>query len=276
MAGFLEATKVAAGADESTFEARIDPQWTVAGRPNGGYLLAVLARAAGLALDDVGHGHPLASSAHFLASADVGPAQVTIERLRVGRSVSQVRARLVQGGVHCMEALLTMGRLAPDAGARWTREPPAVLPDPAGCVHVPADPPGLDIHIDMLDAIELRLDPAGLGYLRGSPDRSGELRGWVRFVDDMPPDAVSLLYVADALPPATLTIDPSGWVPTLELTVYVRALPAPGPLRVRQRARLVESTPGVASAAVDEACDIWDSRGRLVAQATQLASVRFV
>jgi hypothetical protein len=57
-------------------------------------------------------------------------------------------------------------------------------------------------------------------------------------------------------------------VPTLSLTAYVRSLPAPGPLLAHQRARLVEDD------LVDEVCDIWDSRGRLVAQATQLAAVR--
>jgi hypothetical protein len=59
-------------------------------------------------------------------------------------------------------------------------------------------------------------------------------------------------------------------VPTLELSVYLRARPAAGPLRVRQRTRLIER-PGM----MDEVCDVWDSRGRLVAQGTQLASVRF-
>jgi hypothetical protein len=37
---------------------------------------------------------------------------------------------------------------------------------------------------------------------------------------------------------------------------------------VRQRARLVQAE------LVDELCDVWDSRGRLVAQATQLAALR--
>src|SRR5438105_4640319 len=39
-------------------------------------------------------------------------------------------------------------------------------------------------------------------------------------------DPTSLLFAVDAFPPATFDIDFSGWVPTLELTVYVRALPA--------------------------------------------------
>jgi len=60
----------------------------------------------------------------------------------------------------------------------------------------------------------------------------------------------------------------SGWVPTLELTAYIRALPAPGPLRIQQRAQLIDAQK------VDEVCLVWDSTGRLAAQATQLAGIR--
>jgi hypothetical protein len=95
-----------------------------------------------------------------------------------------------------------------------------------------------------------------------------ELRGWLAFADGRAPDPLALLYVADSFPPATFELATVGWVPTLELTVYVRAVPAPGPLVVRQRAHLVEAD------LVDEVCDVWDSRGRLVAQATQLAGLR--
>jgi hypothetical protein len=45
-------------------------------------------------------------------------------------------------------------------------------------------------------------------------------------------------------------------------------VPAPGPLRVRTLAR------SVGAGAVDETCDLWDSTGRLVAVAHQLAAVR--
>jgi hypothetical protein len=73
-------------------------------------------------------------------------------------------------------------------------------------------------------------------------------------------EPVSLLYAIDSLPPATFDVEPSGWVPTLELTGYVRALPAPGPVIDGQR--------------VDETCYVWDVTGRLVAQGTQLAGIR--
>ena len=54
-------------------------------------------------------------------------------------------------------------------------------------------------------------------------------------------DPASLLFAVDAFPPATFDIEFSGWVPTLELTAYVRAVPAPGPVRVLQRAQLIEA-----------------------------------
>ncbi|MGF2075329.1 hypothetical protein, partial [Enterococcus casseliflavus] len=59
-------------------------------------------------------------------------------------------------------------------------------------------------------------------------------------------------------------IGPS-WVPTVELTVHVRATPAPGPLRCRFSSHFV--TGGLLS----EDGEIWDSTGALVAQSRQLA-----
>ncbi|HTR93609.1 MAG TPA: hypothetical protein VMI73_17905 [Trebonia sp.] len=96
----------------------------------------------------------------------------------------------------------------------------------------------------------------------------GEFRAWFRDDDTDLVDTVGLLYAADALPPATAGITLTGWVPTLDLTVYIRALPAPGPLRLRMRAQMIQD--GFA----DEVCEGWDSRGRLVMQATQLAALR--
>lgn len=60
----------------------------------------------------------------------------------------------------------------------------------------------------------------------------------------------------------------SGWVPTLELTTYVRGVPVPGPVRVLQKAQLVRD------GRLDEACFVWDSTGRLVGTSTQLAMIR--
>jgi hypothetical protein len=100
------------------------------------------------------------------------------------------------------------------------------------------------------------------------PSGRGELRGWLSLPNGESFDPTSLLFAVDAFPPATFDIEFAGWVPTLELTVYVRALPMPGPVRVLQRAQLIDAQ------RVDESCFIWDHRGRLVAHATQLAGIR--
>ena len=69
------ATAVAGGPERWTAE--VDPGWTVAGRPNGGYLLALAGRAA---LEAAGQPHPLAVSAHFLSPAEPGPAELETRR----------------------------------------------------------------------------------------------------------------------------------------------------------------------------------------------------
>jgi hypothetical protein len=52
------------------------------------------------------------------------------------------------------------------------------------------------------------------------------------------------------------------------LTAYIRAVPASGRLRIRQQAG------AVVGGIVNQVCEVWDSRDRIVAQATQIAAVR--
>ena len=89
-----------------------------------------------------------------------------------------------------------------------------------------------------------------------------------RCLTTAPFDPVSLLFAVDSFPPATFDIELTGWVPTMELTAYIRARPARRPVRVLQRVQLI------ASRRFDESCFIWDSQGTLVAQSTQLAAIR--
>ncbi|MEP6852586.1 MAG: thioesterase family protein [bacterium] len=246
------------------FSVQVSPRWTVLGKANGGYLLTILGRAA------QGSGpHPdvLAASAHFLHAPDPGPAIVSSEVLRAGRSASQLRLQLEQNGRPCIEALFTTGTLADEATEEWNREPPADVATFEDCMRLPARAPD-GSPVAIMDEVDLRLDPAVLGFATGRPSGRGELRGWLAALDGEPFSAVDLLYAADAFPPASFEIASSGWVPTLELTVYVRARPAAGPLRVRQRAGLITDD------RLDETCEVWDAEGRLVAQGVQLAGIR--
>lgn len=268
---FDSATMVQGRGDDGTFDAMIDVGWTVGPKPNGGYLLAIAARAAGLALGtaDSAHRDALAASAHYLWAPDPGPAEVHTEVLRVGRGASQVRAMLRQGGRACVDATFTMGTLPTDPPPPWwsARELFDVAPFDE-CLRIPAAREGSPFVVPIMDRSDLRLDPAVLGFATGNPSGEANLRGWISFADGRPVDPLSLLFFLDALPPATFELAPTGWVPTLSLTAYVRARPVPGPLRIRQLAHSVDD------GRVDETCEIWDVSGRLVGQATQLAGIR--
>lgn len=247
------------------FAADIHPGWTIAGKPNGGYLLALLARAA----TTVGvHEHAIAASAHYLRSPHPGPAVVDAEVLRAGRSASQLRARLIQDEQVCIEALLTTSRLDPDETPRWA----GGVPEPGTASFddsvrlPPVSPAGFDVAI--MGHVDLRVEKGSLGFAQGRPAGRGELRGWLALPGGAAFDPAALIYAVDSFPPATFDVELSGWVPTLELTVYVRALPAPGPVRVLQKAYLIDGE------RVDEGCWVWDSTGRLVASGTQLAGIR--
>lgn len=221
----------------------------------------MLGRAA---TEVAGHPHVIAASTHFLRSPDPGTVDIQMELLYSGRTASHVRAQLRQADHVCVEALLTVGHLR-DSQPYWQ----AGLPEPSkvtfeDCIRLRPDPAVFPV--PMLEQVDVRLEPTTLGWTRGAPTGAGELRGWLDLGE--PLDPASLLFAVDALPPATFDIELTGWVPTLQLSAYVRGIPAPGPVRVLQRAHLIGDH------RVDEACFVWDSTGRLVAQATQLAGIR--
>jgi hypothetical protein len=193
---------------------------------------------------------------------------IQTEVLRSGRSASQVRARMSQGDQSCVEALVTISRLGGTAAPYWDRGlPHTVHSNYEECDRLVSRTPDGG-RVAILEQIEVRLDPGSLGFTQGQPSGRGELRGWLSLPDGESFDPTSLLFAVDAFPPATFDIEFSGWVPTLELTVYVRALAAPGPVRILQRAQLIDDE------RVDESCFVWDGAGRLVAQSTQLAGIR--
>jgi acyl-CoA thioesterase len=263
--GTFSAVSAVTKREPGRFSAEIDPQWTIGAKPNGGYLLSMLARAA---TSTTVHNHVIAASAQYLHSPDPGPVVIETELLRAGRSASQVRARMAQDGKACVEALMTASSLAGDTSPYWDRG----LPEKGESSYedcprlIPNLPDGA--RVALMEQVEVRLEPDSSGFTAGRPNGRGELRGWLALPGNESFDPNALLFAVDAFPPATFDIEFSGWVPTLELTVYVRALPVPGPVRVLQRAQLIDA------GKVDEACFVWDRSGRLVAQGTQLAGIR--
>jgi hypothetical protein len=170
-----------------TFDAAVNREWTIVGKPNGGYLLAMLGRAAASVS---AHDHVIAASAHCLHAPTPGPVVIEVEPLRDGRSASQVRARLSQDGQLCVEALVTTSELDPDTApsGNTAYRTPATSPTrtaPA-CSRRPPD----GSRVAIMDQLEVRLEPDSSGFTTGTPNGRGELRGWLALPDQEPFDPI--------------------------------------------------------------------------------------
>lgn len=261
---FDEATRVVP-AGPGVFDVDLRQEYAIgANKPNGGYMLACLGRAALAAAQEAGatHQHVIAAGAQYLASPDIGPARIETSVLRVGKTASQVRTRISNGDNAGVEARFTLANLPEDGEPYWGGLPAVSLPAWEDCDARPAlAERGISVAFD--PATTFRPGAEGPIVTGG-----GEFRAWLRNDTTGVMDTVGLLYACDAMPPATFGVVSTGWVPTLDLTVYIRAVPVPGPLRLRFRAQMIQD--GFA----DEVCEGWDEAGRLVFQSTQLAALR--
>jgi len=245
----------------------LSPTYTVTGRPNGGYLQCVLANAALAAGAHGGahHLHATSITTNFVHAADLGPAEVSVDLRRVGRGVSFAHVTLLQGDAVKTESLVTLGVLGEDSHVRYAAARPFDVAPLEQCHQIPAGSGAT-----YMAMVDLRLDPTCVGWWFGEKSDLAEVKGWIRLEDGQATwDAWNVLFACDAMPPATMPIGSSGWVPTLQLTSYVRRIPRGDWLRVRQWCVIV------ADGTVDERCELFDSRGELVACSSQLAMVRF-
>lgn len=255
------------------YAAVFDDQWLIGNAVNGGVVMCLATTALADRIAQVGgHPDPVAFSGTFLTASAPGDVIVETEVLRSGRTLTVGQVSVSQPGpdgipVERMRALATFGDL--DASTRPLRErTPPPMPPPEECVSSSEHrPPGLRDSA-LLDRLDMRLDPATAGWAVGKPSGRGEVRGWLRLADAREPDPTLLLFALDGLPPVAFDLGVYGWAPTLELTAYVRARPAPGWLQVE----LTSHT--LSGGLMEEDAVVWDSTGRLVAQSRQLCGVR--
>ena len=247
------------GALVSLFSAEVKPGWDIGGNANGGYLMAIAGRAMAEALGRP----PITLTAHYLRPAPPGPCDIEVTTVRSGRRFATATATLTMASGQVLQLLGTFGDQTP-GGTSLTREAPVDLPAYDDCELPPpsTEGPGPEI----FRRLAVRIRPGDEGFRTGNPSGNAEIRGWFAFADGEPIDAIGLLLVADAFPPPIFNTDlPAAWVPTVELTVHVRGVPEPGPLRCWFRSRFIHD------GLLDEEGEIWDSTGKLVAQSRQLA-----
>ncbi|MGW4473581.1 thioesterase family protein [Nonomuraea sp. NPDC004354] len=260
MTKFDEATQ-AIRIDEGVYDVCLDPGYSIGGPLNGGYLMAVLLRAA---VDASPHAHPVSTAVQFLRAPRPGPAKVVVEPLKAGGTAAFARVRLVQDDVAQLESLVTTATLT-DVEPIYADKSVIGMPDIAECGTLPDPKPESGMTLNA--QLEMRFDPPTIGWLHGRPTGRPEARAYFRMAEPQDPDPFVLALAVDALPPVVFSAGQRGWAPTVDLTWHLRALPAPGWLTLLGSGRLV------ADGWFDEEVEVWDSAGRLVAQSRQLARV---
>jgi acyl-CoA thioesterase len=240
------------------FAARVSDRWSIGPVPNGGYVMALALRAVERSVTPP---HPLSVTGHFMRPTAPGDVEIQVEVVKAGRRFTTSEARVRSGNRECLRMLVTSGELlGPPQLLRVDATPPLLGPDEMPAVDVPRD-----ALPEIARRFEQRPDPDTSGWLRGDRGGSARVRGWMRFVDGLLPDARSLVLFADAMaPPVFHWVEPT-WVPTLELTVHIRALPRSAWLWCDFRTRLAQN------GLLEEDGEIWDETKTLVAMSRQLA-----
>ena len=293
----MRLTPVSSDGTVSRFDGELNENWTIGPKVHGGVMLALCANAARTALrggrersdsgdrhggqerSDSGDRHggqqdhpgtngvePIAVSGSFLWAPDPGPQRVTATIRKRGRRVNLVDVELSQGDRVAVHAVITLAELETDDAPLLSDNPviPLMTPDP---------PPGLDPigpgH-PMADIVHLArgcdIRPSLTTMQPRSDGGPPVIEYWVR-PRDCAPDVLFALVCGDVSAPVTFGVNRFGWAPTVQLTAYLRAVPADGWLRV------LCTTMQIGHEWFDEDHVVVDAKGHVIVQSRQLAMV---
>jgi len=278
---FDEDSRVVAAGAAGAFTAELTGRWNgTAGAVNGGYMLATCVRALALGMP---FPDPIVVSGFFLRPGAAGPATVRTSVIRSGRTMAFGESALSQDGkdvVRATAAFTGLGGTGQDGTAQdgtgqdgtgqdgtgqdgpvFLDGTPPALPPPAECIGVPVGSFGL---ASIAERIEFRSAELP-GWFRGQPSGRPASEFWMRFADGREADLLSLLLLVDSTAPSVLELGAGST--TIQLTVHLRAHPAPGWLACRATTRFVSR------GYHEEYFEVWDSAGTLVAQSRQLALI---
>ena len=265
MSGFSTLTAVARD-DTDRFSLDIDPSSFIARGPNGGYIAAVLLRALLARIDDLEGGAaaraPRSLTVHYPAPPTAGPAEITTEVIRAGRSLVTCAAHLTQQGKPMAAALAAFS--PPWPGEAWNDRPAPEAPSAETLTYGRLERPPLPF-LDYWDHRFTKgraVDPTG----------PAETQGWIRLAETEPIDGPVVAAMTDAFPPAVFTrYAVPNPVPTVDLTIHFRAgLPMDG-LGPDDFVLGQFRTRTVAEGFLEEDGELWTTSGVLLAQSRQLA-----
>jgi len=247
--------------DPFSFAGRITENWSINGIPNGGYLMAILARA--MMVHSEMKSTPIIT-VNFLNRCEPGDARVLIEKMSVSRQFSRFQAKLYQNGKEKIRSFGTFASETNECILESYEESEPQITALEKCLPMPELP-----NYTFFSRMDVRLDPICAGWMSGKLSEESESKGWIKFKDERTFDALSIFLIADSFPPAVLSSQGVvAWVPTIEFSVNIRNIPTSKWLKCNFRTRFI--TCGL----LEEDGEIWDQNNQLIAISRQIAQYR--
>ncbi len=259
------------------YEAFVSGDWNAPIYPSGGVTTAIALRAMESEL-----GTPelrlRTFSTMFVSTVSGGRILIDVERIRLGRRMSHLRATVrneSEGAGHVVTA--AFGEIRDGFEFTYTTMPD--VPMPEDCEGLPEPPPGVPRwRSSFFDNVDLRRVRSYAAFETGWEGGTAEALRWMRYLEtprraDGCIDPLALVGLADTMPPAIAQFIGPGYpifhAPSVDLTMRFFADTKEEWVLVKALAH--HSGDGYASADVA----IWDRNGTLLANGAQLMLLRF-
>jgi hypothetical protein len=237
------------------YEATASERWAAYVGPNGGYLAALVLSACSDMVHDPAR-HPRSISLHYLEPPAFGRVEIQVTVERSGRVMTQLGARLSQGGRPKVVALAAFSGDRPGPAFQDATLPPVGPP-------VGPSAPGAR--------------PLEIVQVHGGPPGSGEpadIGAWVRLAEPRPLDALLAAVYVDGWHSALSVRLPEPLPsPTADLTVHFRHPLPPAGTGPDTRYFLRLASRVAAGGFVEEDAELWSPDGLLLVQSRQLEVV---
>lgn len=279
---FLDETAVTP-AGSARFDAHFSDRWVGPAGPQGGVVAATTLRAMAATLDDP-EPRLRTSTTVFVAQVPEGPAEIDVDVLRVGKSVTQVqgtvRARGTTGVGHRTLAVFGRERTGFDGGPlEFTELQFPDPPPPERARPLPDDRPSASI-FDFSFWRNVETRDVSFRYSWEDDWVGGAAEGarWIRYLDtprlpDGAIDPLAYLPVLDVIPGSvSQRLGPGArryFAPTLDLTVHF--LDDTDDKWLLQVMRMRRAVHGYGSGEME----LWSRDGRLLAHASQTMLFRY-
>lgn len=276
---FLDATRITAvSATETRYQADVGNEWNAPTFPCGGVVTAIALRAMEAALDDPTQ-RLRSFATMFVSTVEPGTISVDVERLRIGKRMSQLRADARTPGRADPGHVTTAAFGESRPGFDFTyRTPPEVGP-PDEYPGLATPPPGVAAwRSSFFENLDVRRVRSFASFETGWEGGRAEVIRWFRY--KVPPrlpdgriDPLSLVAIADTMPPAIAQHHGPGFpmfsAPSVDLTLRLLADTEDEWVL----SHVVGHWAGDGYASADVA--LWDRAGRLLASGAQMMLFRF-